>query len=259
MPCPYCGGSPSVYAVKYLVIDVCKCPQCGLFFVNPPFLSGREGEDFYERSYSSGATLMPGQDELESMKRDNFRGSPKDFGDRVSVIKKLSGGGRLLEFGSSWGYFLYQARAGGFDATGVEISRKRAAFGRASLGVDIHRELATVRGKFDVICCFHTLEHLAEPGGIFEEFYRMLQPGGRLLLEVPNFDPDSKGGAVMTLIGKVHPLGFNGGFFERNMPRHGFAETVVAGNYEDLLRKPAERVSPGDVVVVHARKAGGKK
>jgi cyclopropane fatty-acyl-phospholipid synthase-like methyltransferase len=35
----------------------------------------------------------------------------------------------MLELGSSWGYFLYQAKQQGFEVTGVEISEPRRLFG----------------------------------------------------------------------------------------------------------------------------------
>ncbi len=40
---------------------------------------------------------------------------------------------------------------------------------------------------FDVICCENVIEHLHEPLAAWREFARVLRPGGRLLVQTPNF------------------------------------------------------------------------
>ncbi|RKX93554.1 MAG: hypothetical protein DRP84_08260 [Spirochaetes bacterium] len=253
--CPYCKTKDYIiYDKKYLVIDICKCKQCGLFFVNPIY-AAKKVEEFYDNCYSSGATFIPEKQSLESMIRTgDFSSIGKDFRDRLSIIKQLSNGNRLLEFGSSWGYFLYQAKQYGFICKGVEISKKRSYFGQKYLGVDIINNLAAINEKFDIIYTSHTLEHLVDLQGIFDEFYKMLVPGGKLIIEVPNFDPEVKGKSVYSIIGKVHPLGFNKDFFEKNLQKHGFLDISIAGNYQDLLKEPSQRLPLKDVIIVQAKK-----
>lgn len=255
--CPYCGSRPVVYAKKYLVIDVCKCQKCCLFFVNPMYLSDSDlkRKKFYNNSYSSVAAITPETEDLELMKKNNFSGSSKDFNNRLPIIRKLAEGNRLLEFASSWGYFLFQSQAYGFHPTGIEISSSRASFGRKFLGADIFPDLASIQKEFDVICSFHTLEHLVDLKGIFDTLYDRLLPGGSLILEVPNFDPETKGKSIYSIIGKVHPLGFTKYFFESNLPRHGFSDLNIAGNYEDLLKEPEKRLPLNDIIIVHAKKS----
>jgi SAM-dependent methyltransferase len=252
--CPYCGSPPVVYDKKYLVIDICMCNHCGLFFVNPIFLLRRGLKKFYDDSYTSDATVIPDVNKLELMKSNNFKDSPKDYNDRLKIIRKLSSGNRLLEFGSSWGYFLFQSQAYGFHPIGVEISSKRAEFGHNYLGVNIFPAIESIEEKFDIICSFHTLEHLVDLTGIFDKFYERLLPRGSLIIEVPNFDPETRGEIVYSIIGKVHPLGFCKNFFERNLSRHGFSEINIAGSYEDLLKNPKDRLTPKDIIVVYAEK-----
>jgi 2-polyprenyl-3-methyl-5-hydroxy-6-metoxy-1,4-benzoquinol methylase len=40
--------------------------------------------------------------------------------------------------------------------------------------------------RFDVIASFETIEHIAEPAAALAEFARVLRPGGRVFLSVPN-------------------------------------------------------------------------
>lgn len=254
MKCPYCGSSPIIYDKKYLVIDICKCNSCGLFFVNPFYISNNESSKFYDDSYSSDATVIPDDNSLALMKINNFAGSQKDYNDRLKIIKKLSTDNYLLEFGSSWGYFLFQAKKYDFMPVGVEISLKRAKYGSRNLSVQIYNDIDEVEGKFNVICSFHVLEHLVDLSKLFDKFFNKLLGGGRLIIEVPNFDPETKGKSVYPIIGKVHPLGFSKNFFKHNLPKHGFSEIKIAGNYEDLLKEPEDRLPLRDVIIACASK-----
>lgn len=42
--------------------------------------------------------------------------------------------------------------------------------------------------EFDAVVCSEVLEHLFEPHTAIKEFARLLQPGGKLIITVPNFD-----------------------------------------------------------------------
>lgn len=259
--CPYCGNIPTLYAKKYHVIEICKCSDCGLFFLNPMYVSRRGVATFYNESYDSYktyATYMPDVNELKLLKKGEFAGKlTKDYdkNERLKIIRKLTRGRRLLEFGSSWGYFLFQAQAYDFIPVGIEISPKRGQFGRLHLDVDIFTDIDSVSGEFDVIYSAHVLEHLLSLKDIFDKFYSKLLPGGSLIIEVPNFDPETKGKSIYSIIGKVHPLGFCRNFFEKNLQRHGFSEIVIAGRYDDLLLMPSKINPIGDNIIVHAKKS----
>jgi 2-polyprenyl-3-methyl-5-hydroxy-6-metoxy-1,4-benzoquinol methylase len=48
-------------------------------------------------------------------------------------------------------------------------------------------------GSFDTIISFETLEHVEDPKALIAEFHRLLSPGGRLLVSVPNDWSDESG------------------------------------------------------------------
>jgi hypothetical protein len=48
-------------------------------------------------------------------------------------------------------------------------------------------EAAYPEGSFDLVVLCHVLEHLSDPKATLEEIRRLLKPGGRLAVSVPNF------------------------------------------------------------------------
>jgi ubiquinone/menaquinone biosynthesis C-methylase UbiE len=40
--------------------------------------------------------------------------------------------------------------------------------------------------SFDLVTCNMVVEHLADPKSVFKEFYRVLRPGGKVILHTPN-------------------------------------------------------------------------
>ena len=62
----------------------------------------------------------------------------------------------------------------------------KTEFRSANFDVD---ELPWPANTFDAITCMHVIEHLRNPGRIFEEASRVLKPGGVIYVETP--DPKS--------------------------------------------------------------------
>ena len=76
-----------------------------------------------------------------------------------------------------------------------------------------------------------------------------------LFIEVPNFDPEQFGARCFTVVGAVHPLGFNSEFFRANLPRHGLAVTGTFASWDDVPDRPVP-VPPTDVFIVRAARRG---
>jgi SAM-dependent methyltransferase len=52
---------------------------------------------------------------------------------------------------------------------------------------DLNQFLPYPSGSFDFITCIEGLEHLENPFNAVREFYRILKPGGKLFLSLPNY------------------------------------------------------------------------
>jgi len=109
------------------------------------------------------------------------------------ALGELAGCRRVLEIGCGRGDFVERVRAQlQSDAQGIELngSAVRDAQRRGLPVYDTNlREVAEqFSGYYDAICSFQVLEHVPDPRGFLECCCRLLRPGGRLLLGLPNAD-----------------------------------------------------------------------
>jgi len=162
---------------------VVQCTHCSLVFLNPMF------------SDQELAALYPGD---YYAYQDNFR-RPR----WKEVAKALLGyriapkepqfevPGTVLDLGCGSGWFLQAMRARGWMTYGVEISKAASLLGQ-SQGLQIFcgtLQQANFRPElFDYVRSNHSFEHMTCPNETLEEIYRILKPGGRLLIGVPNID-----------------------------------------------------------------------
>jgi len=220
--CPYCHENHfEIVSKKAYLIDICHCLCCGLYWTNPIFRLYK----FYNFIYEAEdcALALPKNKDLQKLLSSNFREIEKEDTLLIGWLKKNAKGRKLLEFGSAWGYFLYQAQKEGFDAIGVEISKKKRIFGRDKLKVKIIPNmdiLLSAGERYDIIVTFDTLEHLPSVSSIFRTFNALLNKGGILVIDTLFLKEVNK--YYMSKMGAVHPLGFSKEFFEKNMPKEGF-------------------------------------
>lgn len=133
---------------------------------------------FYQQAYDvfedGLVTSLPNDEQLAELQRTGFVGSRWDSSDRFTILNQYSPRGRILDYGCSWGYFIYQALQRGYEPIGFEVSSPRAEFGREKLKLEILSTLSELRAlpeaSIDVIYTSHVLEHLPGLAGVFEEF-----------------------------------------------------------------------------------------
>jgi len=95
----------------------------------------------------------------------------------------------LLDVGCSSGALLFVAHDLGFHITGVEPAGKAADTARA-FGFDVYNGLLQdahyTDNRFDMVTMFEVVEHLIDPIAVVREVYRILKPGGLLLIGTGN-------------------------------------------------------------------------
>jgi SAM-dependent methyltransferase len=111
---------------------------------------------------------------------------------RLDMIKKAAGErlqGTILENGCGVGMYLKRLSSEAAFAVGLEIemSRAREAAAQKLLVLNGAGEALPFEGeKFDLVLSHEVLEHVADDRRCLEEIVRVLKPGGRLALFVPN-------------------------------------------------------------------------
>ncbi|HEV2777092.1 MAG TPA: class I SAM-dependent methyltransferase, partial [Solirubrobacteraceae bacterium] len=148
--------------------------------------------------------------------------------------------GRLLDIGAGRGRFVAQARAGGWDAEGLEPSLRGVAGARAQ-GIELQQagieDAAVTPGSVDAATLWHVLEHLDDPGAALERITGWLAPGGRLLVGVPNL-----ASAQATAGGER--------WYHLDVPRHR-THFTVAGLHALLRRHGLAPVATHHVLAEH--------
>jgi 2-polyprenyl-3-methyl-5-hydroxy-6-metoxy-1,4-benzoquinol methylase len=106
------------------------------------------------------------------------------------LSRGLRAGARVLDVGCGRGVILGPLADRGFAVHGIELSEQAARGADPRARVRIAPRLADADypdAHFDEIVIWHVLEHLIDPRAALEEAFRILRPGGRLVVAVPNF------------------------------------------------------------------------
>jgi 2-polyprenyl-3-methyl-5-hydroxy-6-metoxy-1,4-benzoquinol methylase len=107
----------------------------------------------------------------------------------LDVLLEHVQGGKLLELGCAFGFFLDEARTA-FETTGVEIS-DHAREECQRRGLDVEREATpeflAQRGPFDAAVMLDVLEHMPDPGDILERLHHAMRPGAQLVVTTGDY------------------------------------------------------------------------
>jgi SAM-dependent methyltransferase len=90
--------------------------------------------------------------------------------------------GHCLEFLENF----YTSRFGRENVTQVDILNRDPGDSRATLVADLTQPNTLPSDRFDCIICTYVLHVVADPATVISELYRLLKPGGVLLVAVPS-------------------------------------------------------------------------
>ena len=169
---------------------VVKCKACGLVRLAGALAFENKSQAFYQQQYA--AEYHQGvKAELDSL-FDSFLPVQQE---RIKKMKKyLKSSDSVLEIGSSTGYFLHAAKPLVRDVCGIEYNRREAEYATTVKGIKTDNqplgESVFANQRFDHICLFQLLEHVANPVHFLQEIKEYLTPTGLIHIEIPNIqDP----------------------------------------------------------------------
>lgn len=190
--CPWCGKPTEkcVLELKDYFLSkedfrILECPDCGLRFTSP-----RPAPEVIGKYYQS--------DQYYSHQQNNKGFIPRIYefvkSFNIKYKAKLAVGGlpqgRLLDIGCGVGDFLLYLQKMGWEIQGVEPSEDAKRIAESRLGFlpkSPSDSTSFPDESFDVITLWHVLEHVDDLHFQTSEILRLLRPGGRLVIALPNF------------------------------------------------------------------------
>jgi len=191
MKCNFCDAEDNEIIfgfARFEEINVLNCKNCGLVFLENE-KTKEESELFYKREYRK----VNGLPEKSAEEMFNDPVIRQDCKNRMEWIRERYGNidrKRILEIGSSSGYFLDTLSSFGAEVIGVELTTDYADYAK-SLGFTIHTsplEIMGFKNEFDLVVSFHTLEHVFDSMSVLQAVRVSLRSGGVFMGEVPNQD-----------------------------------------------------------------------
>jgi 2-polyprenyl-3-methyl-5-hydroxy-6-metoxy-1,4-benzoquinol methylase len=180
--CPICERSRGEPLYLEGSFQMVRCSSCQFVFLNPrPTVESLH--DFYQQYLPEEESSI---ESWEKMMKPVFHRA-------THLLQQYRREGRLLDVGTGFGFFLSEMKNEGWDVIGVEVSKKAMDYAKDILGLTIHpgplEKTNFPDNHFDVITGFYVIEHLPNPIVFLKECYRILKPGGLLLLRYPHTTP----------------------------------------------------------------------
>jgi 2-polyprenyl-3-methyl-5-hydroxy-6-metoxy-1,4-benzoquinol methylase len=280
VPCPNCGSDHSTTAREgrdwvldpSRTITIVKCDACGLHFTNPrpdeahlPAYYGVEYNPYNRHEKKDRAGIA--QSTRDTVLRWAYGSPSKKPGAIGTALAKLittiqplenfgfgvpyQGRGRLLDFGCASGRFVARMASLGWDAMGIDFTEDAIQPARKEglkvvWGTLPHPDLAPE--SFDVVTLRASLEHVHNPADTLREVHKLLAPGGKVVIQVPNYDCweiDYFGDAAQVLNLPRHLTHFTADTLTDTLTRSGYTNVKIEqksrANWLRISLKQVER------------------
>jgi SAM-dependent methyltransferase len=105
----------------------------------------------------------------------------------LEIFREFSKRGRLLEIPAGEGALAWQLHRMGYEVTGGDIDPRFFKVAQIEcVALDMNRRFPLDNDQFDFVSCVEGIEHLQDQFEFVRECYRVLKPGGHLVLSTPN-------------------------------------------------------------------------
>jgi SAM-dependent methyltransferase len=166
--------------------QIVSCDSCGFRYTNPVPTENEAGRYYQDDAYVSHSSTQKG-----------FVNKVYNQVRKITLNKKLkwvnsfSQGKKLIDIGCGTGHFAALMKKNGYEVIGLEpdpIARKNAKSINNIDAKDV-KELSNLQSESaDVITMWHVLEHVYDLKEAIQEYKRVLNNHGVLLVAVPNLE-----------------------------------------------------------------------
>jgi 2-polyprenyl-3-methyl-5-hydroxy-6-metoxy-1,4-benzoquinol methylase len=171
---------------------IVRCICCGHLYVSPrPSMD--DVVTIYDKDYFENPAFR-------STDHDAYFGYMDYLRDRTNIqlrlrqvlsrIERHEWRGRILDVGCGLGLFVEVAAMGGWDAWGVDLNEPAVKWAQQHVSENVRvgtvADIEAPDGQFDCITMFDVIEHLADPRAELLEVWRVLRPGGLLVVVTPD-------------------------------------------------------------------------
>jgi SAM-dependent methyltransferase len=188
-PCEVCGQArsellwtttwpehryPGAFAMR-------RCAGCGLLF-NSPRLDDEQLGALYGRNY-----YFFNRSDARELARVVAM-----YQRTVALVADQLTDKRSLDIGTGRGFLPAVMRRLGWDARGVEISSDAADYARQRFGLDVFTgtveqyAVAPEAQQFPLVTAIDVIEHVPSPRAFVQAIARVVEPGGRAIIDTPN-------------------------------------------------------------------------
>lgn len=198
-----------------------KCKKCGLIFSNPIIEKSKINSLYFNSDFNYNQ-------EAQYLKKTYFNYFKK------YLLRNNSKEIKVLDIGCGNGFFLEKLRENGINNIyGLEPGKlsvmKANKYIKTRIKINILRKGVYPKKSFDVICCFHTLDHIVDINMFLKEVGDLLNKNGKIFFVVHNTD-----GLSVKLFGEKSPIFdiehiylFNQKSLENIFKKHGFNNLKV--------------------------------
>ena len=177
--CDCCGSDNTARVSHKRGYKINSCKSCGIFFVSPQ-PTDEELNNIYSASQGYFATAKTDLSKVPGGKAERLHNIATSHG-----VKP----GKFLDIGCASGPLLYHMQRLGWCVTGNDLNEGALKIARQH-GFDvIHGTLeqcAFADDSFDAINIGDLIEHVKSPRKLMTEVFRVLRPGGVVVILTPN-------------------------------------------------------------------------
>jgi 2-polyprenyl-3-methyl-5-hydroxy-6-metoxy-1,4-benzoquinol methylase len=186
MPCPACDGEGDLYVTRATSVyseaghnfSIRQCKKCLHLFTSP-----EPSDEILARIYATTYAY-----EAHEVIADEKRLRAKALAS--FIVSTHAAATTALEIGCMHGHLLSALTNLGLRASGIEIDEASVRDCRR-IGLDVTQSsfeecIASEKQRFDIVVLSHVLEHIRDASTALRQLQDLLQPGGRIILVVPN-------------------------------------------------------------------------